>query len=343
MKNSQYNIKSCVWELTLKCNMNCLHCGSRAGRKRSNELSIIEALNVADQLIDLGCEHVSLIGGEVFLYKNWQEIAKKLSSHHVTVNVISNGYLFGDKQINEIKEAGLSNLALSIDGMEAQHNTIRGNPKSFDSIKKTIEKLNDENIPIAVNTTLIDSNVSDLNELHQFLESNNVKVWQLQLANPMGNLSDHNELIISLENIKKVSAFIREKREVSSMKIYTGDNIGYYGEHERYIRGAPGDISYWSGCQAGLTTLGIDSIGNIKGCESLYDDVFIEGNIRKNSISEIWNKEGNFAYNRNFDKKLLTGKCAECDMGAFCKAGCRGACFFTKGSYFENAYCTYNT
>lgn len=338
----KYTPENCVWELTLQCNMNCLHCGSRAGHKREHELSNAEALDVADQLTRLGCKNVSFIGGEVFLYQGWEKIARRLADHQVRVNVITNGLLFGDKQVAEVTYAGLSNVALSIDGMEKNHNRIRNNTKSFARLRQTLNRLNKENIPIGVNTTLLDSNVADLEDLYEFLLDNQVKIWQLQLANPMGNLSGHNDQMISVTNIKKLTAFIREKRDEAKIHVYTGDNIGYYDENEKFIRGMPGKINYWSGCQAGLTVAGIDSIGNVKGCESLYDDIFIEGNLRQESLADIWTKEGNFSYNRNFDPALLAGKCKECDMGIFCRAGCRGACFFTKGNFFENAYCVYN-
>jgi len=321
--------------------MNCLHCGSRAGRARENELSHEEAMNVAEELMKLGCKHVSFIGGEVFLYDGWEKIARKLTDGSLSVNVITNGFLFGDKQVEEVRYAGLSNVALSIDGMQENHNRIRNNACSFARLTQTMDRLNKEDIPVGVNTTLLDCNVVDLEDLYKFLLDMNVKIWQLQLANPMGSLSDHKDLVISVNNIKKVTAFIKAKRDEAKMNIYTGDNIGYYDENEKFIRGLPGNINYWSGCQAGLTAVGIDSIGNVKGCESLYDDIFIEGNLREETLSDIWFKEGNFAYNRNFDRALLTGKCKECDMGVFCRAGCRGACFFTKGHYFENAYCIY--
>jgi len=55
-----------------------------------------------------------------------------------------------------------------------------------------------------------------------------VLTWQLQLANPMGNLSRSKEQMISIENIRKLTAFIREKRDEDRMHVYTGDNIGYY-------------------------------------------------------------------------------------------------------------------
>lgn len=43
----------CVWEITRKCNLRCLHCGSAAGEPRENELTMEECFGVADQLVEL--------------------------------------------------------------------------------------------------------------------------------------------------------------------------------------------------------------------------------------------------------------------------------------------------
>ena len=52
-----------VWELTLACNLKCSHCGSRAGKRRPDELTTAEALAVVDQLARLGTRELTIIGG----------------------------------------------------------------------------------------------------------------------------------------------------------------------------------------------------------------------------------------------------------------------------------------
>lgn len=39
----EYYPRQAVWEMTLKCNMNCMHCGSKAGTKQRQELSFDNA------------------------------------------------------------------------------------------------------------------------------------------------------------------------------------------------------------------------------------------------------------------------------------------------------------
>ena len=43
-----------VWEITLRCDLACRHCGSRAGRQRPDELSTEEALDLVRQLAEIG-------------------------------------------------------------------------------------------------------------------------------------------------------------------------------------------------------------------------------------------------------------------------------------------------
>ena len=59
-----------VWELTLACNLRCAHCGSRAGRPRSDELTTDEIRAIVAELAALGTREISLIGGEAFLRRD---------------------------------------------------------------------------------------------------------------------------------------------------------------------------------------------------------------------------------------------------------------------------------
>lgn len=332
---------ACVWELTLKCNMRCIHCGSTAGRPRDNELSIDECLKVADDLLEMGSRQITFIGGEIFLYPGWEKIARRLSDGGAQVNIITNAYHLGKDQMDQINYAHLCNVGISLDGMEEKHNYIRNSPDSFKRVLKAFRMLREEKIPIGVVTSLLNINYMDLERMYSLLVENGISVWQIQLATAMGKMGENRDLILDPARIPQITSFIRRMRGRQEMNVYAGDDIGYYDENEMYLRGRPGTIAVWRGCQAGLKALGIDSAGNVKGCESLYSDEFIEGNLRQESLKEIWCKEGNFAYNRNFDLNQLVGRCAGCDKGQLCRGGCRGSCYFTTGSSFENPYCCY--
>src|SRR6188474_861009 len=50
-----------VWETTLRCDLACRHCGSRAGRSRPDELTTEEALDLVRQMAELGVKEVTII------------------------------------------------------------------------------------------------------------------------------------------------------------------------------------------------------------------------------------------------------------------------------------------
>jgi radical SAM protein with 4Fe4S-binding SPASM domain len=243
--------------------------------------------------------------------------------------------------VAQIRQAGLNNVGISVDGMRANHNRIRGVKDSFEHAQAAMAKLRAAKIPIAVVTSLLDFNVDDLEPLYDWLVAQGVNVWQIQIATGMGNMAAQTVHCLNPAKVPRVTRFIRQKRLPQEIRIYAGDDIGYYDEHELYLRNRPGTIAAWQGCQAGLRVVGIDSVGHVKGCESLYDDRFIEGNVRDEPLTKIWRKKGNFAYNREFTVRQLTGACAACDQAERCRGGCRGACYFTANAMFENPYCCY--
>jgi len=341
MNSTEYVPEYAVWELTLRCNMNCLHCGSSAGRARPNELTVEECLRVADDLLMLGCRQVTFIGGEIFLYRGWEKVAGRISDGGANANIITNAYCMTMEEIARIKDAKLNNVGISLDGMETNHDRIRRRKGSYRKVLRAFDLLREAGVPIAVVTTLLDFNVADLEEMYGLLVAKNVEIWQLQIATGMGNMAAQQEYLLNPAKLGQITKFIREKNRSGALRVYAGDDIGYFDEHELYIRSCPGTISAWGGCKAGIRVVGIDSIGNVKGCESIYSDKFIEGNLRDESLERIWTKEGNFAYNRHFDVSMLSGACAACDMGSRCRGGCRGSSYFNSGSCFESRYCNY--
>ena len=336
-----YYPRQAVWEMTLRCNMNCMHCGSRAGKARQDELTLEECKDIAKQLIYMGLEQITLIGGEIFTLDFWHIIARQFVDNGVSTNIITNAYLLGDKQLEQIEKSGIKMVAVSIDGTEETHNLIRGKKDSFERAIKALDILKEKGYQTSVVTTVMKLNIDQLEELYKIFKDHKVDAWQIQLATPMGNASD-NDLLVEPERVKDIIDFIVDKRNESDMVIFPGDDIGYYNEKEEELRGYPGESFIFNGCGAGLFVVGIDSVGNVKGCESLYDDKFIEGNLRKESLEEIWNKEGAFSYNRDFTPDKLTGKCKNCEMGKYCAGGCRQMCYFTSGEYYNNMYCARN-
>lgn len=331
-----YRLRQCVWEITLACCFSCSHCGSRAGKAREGELDTKECLEVSEQLSELGCRRVSLIGGEVFMRPDWAVIAGSLISKGISTCIITNGLLLGEEQAAAIKRMGAESVAVSIDGNREVHDLYR-QKGSFDAALKAIDLLSEFRIPVSVITTLNGTNVKCLEELFGILKTKDIFAWQLQACSPMGNAGEG--VFDSRFDFRSVIGFVYEHRGKCAFALGIADNIGYYTEEEGLLRGNVTGKSYYGGCSAGISGLGIDSVGNVRGCEALYDDSFIEGNLRERSLAEIWNDPGAFSYNRNFSTDMLTGGCRGCEYGERCRGGCRSYNYFAGGDLYGFPSC----
>src|SRR5689334_24974192 len=80
-----------VWEITMKCDQPCQHCGSRAGPARDQELSTEEAFEIAESLARLRTREVTIIGGEAYLRPDVYDIVRKLSSLGIRVTMQTGG------------------------------------------------------------------------------------------------------------------------------------------------------------------------------------------------------------------------------------------------------------
>ncbi|NMC69203.1 MAG: radical SAM protein [Myxococcales bacterium] len=342
-----YKPRTCVWELTLACNAACRHCGSHAGRPREDELTTAEALGVADQLAALGCEHVTLSGGEPLLRRDWPELAARLAGHGVQVGVISNGLAFDAEAARRAVEAGVAAVTFSVDGLAAVHDRMRGRPGAYARAVAAFEIAAAAGLPTCAATHVHRHNLDQLDELHQRLGALGVRSWKLQLCNPAGEAARHREMILEPRDLLRLVPKMVELKQRGLPYVETSDSIGYFGPYEQALRGSwRQDLGFWTGCYAGCRVIGIESAGNVKGCLALPSarhgtDEFVEGNVRAAALADLWFRPGGFAYNRCFDPARLTGFCRTCPYAAICRAGCHWTALAHGGTLYENRFCYY--
>ncbi len=333
--------KTVVWELIFSHGIDPLQTNSDV--KDRNTLNLEESLKLCEELAELGCELLTLSGGSPLQHPYWKQIAQALTTRGVQVNFISDGALFDRVLAVRAQMVGIQNANFYLDGMEETHMRI-GHPQgNWQKVINNIRLCRDLKMSVGILTSITQWSYPELREMHALLEREGVHVWELQLALPVGGLAEIPEVLFEPREIPNLIPLLVElKEKSSSLRLDVGDNIGYYGAHERAFRGFA-DPPCWLGCGAGLHSLGIKSNGDIKGCIFLpdgaeFDDRFIEGNVRERSLKEIWNDPEAFAYNRQFKMEELSGPCRSCEYGEICRGGCSLGGFALQegrdGSYF---------
>ncbi len=341
----KYQAITAVWEVTMGCNMRCGHCGSSCKDALPEELSTEEALGLCDQIADLGLKWITLSGGEPLTRKDIGLLVQRLSSQGVAVNIITNGWLLDHAKAEELKKAGIATVAISIDGTEEIHDSIR-RKGAFKHAEASCQALRKLSIKAGAVTTITKRNIGILRELKEELIRMGVGTWQVQIGLPMGNMKEKPDWLLSPEQMLDIIAFCYETAREGRIKIYPADCIGYYTKKELEIKKISYNtewVSSWDGCNAGIRGFGILHDGRILGCTSIRSEEYIEGSIREKSLREIWESEDSFRWRRSIRKEQLEGDCKTCIYGSKCLGGCPNTRLTMNGSiYSENQYCAYN-
>lgn len=266
---------------------------------------------------------------------DWYEIVKALTDRDMSVTIITNGFLFTEALIDQLKSARIESIAISLDGMESIHDTYRMKG-SFKRAVQAMDILASHEIPVSVITTLHRQNVTTLEDMYRFLKDQPIFAWQLQACSPMGNASEDFSTEIDFSTVIR---FVERHVYEAPFAMGIADNIGYYTKSEGNLRGSRSGRGYFRGCRAGLTSIGIDSVGHVRGCESMYDERFNEGSLQEKSLADIWYDPDAFAYNRHFTVDQLTGSCRTCRYGSICAGGCRSYNYFTHHKLYESLRC----
>ncbi|MBD5546188.1 MAG: radical SAM protein [Lachnospiraceae bacterium] len=341
----KYQPITCVWEVTMGCNMRCGHCGSSCADPLPDELTTEEALDLCDQIAELGLKWITISGGEPLTRKDVAMLVERLSSSGVAVNIITNGWLLSGETAQELKESGISTVAISIDGTPEIHDKIR-REGAFDHARRAFQTMKELGIYTGAVTTITKQNIDILHDLKEELIGMGVKSWQVQLGLPMGNLQERPDWVLEPERIQDIIDFAYETAKEGRIAIYLADCIGYYTKKEieiKKIAYRTNMIAPWDGCNAGTRGFGILQNGDILGCTSIRSKEFIEGNIKERPLREIWEDENNFLWRRQMTKDKLSGACKNCVYGSKCLGGCPNTRLTMNGDiYSENQYCAYH-
>ncbi|MCB9637633.1 MAG: radical SAM protein [Myxococcales bacterium] len=338
-----YHPRYVVWELTLRCDQSCTHCGSRAGDERSSELSTEQALEVVGQLAQMGTREVVLIGGEAYLHPGFLEVVRALRKVGIHPAMTTGGMGITPELARDMVEAGLTQVSVSIDGLETAHDLIRGRKGSFQAAIRAVDAMSQAGMRVAANTNINRVNRDDLEPLFALLCEKGIKAWQVQITVPLGRAADRPRMILQpydLLGILPRLAKLKEAAFAQGVLIMPGNNLGYFGPEEATMRSLRPDLSdHWGGCQAGRYVMGIESNGDVKGCPSLQPD-YIGGNLLQSSLGEIWDNSPALAFTRERTKDAdLWGFCQTCPFAETCMAGCSFTSHALFGRPGNNPYC----
>jgi len=303
------------WECTLRCNLLCLHCGSDC--KTESSISDMPIKDFIKVLTEISTKYnprdvmIVLTGGEPLMRKDLEDCGNQISALGFPWGMVTNGLMLTQERFNSLAKSGLRAITLSMDGLEENHNWLRGNSKAFNGVANALKVISsNDKVVHDVVTCVNKRNLPELEQIRQELIKSGITAWRLFTIAPIGRAVEYSDLHLNGEEIKFLFEYIRKCR--SDDRIKTSFSCeAYAGDYDHEIR----DGLFF--CRAGINIGSVLVDGSVSACPN-NNQSFVQGNIYKESFLNIW--ENKFETMRN-RKWMKNGICKDCKDYKYCNGG----------------------
>lgn len=310
---SEHPLRQVFWESTVRCNINCRHCGSDCRQvaatpdmPREDFFRVLDGIarrvNPAEVFVIIG-------GGEPLVREDIVDCAMGIKQRGFPWGMVSNGLYLTPELFRQLREAGLCSLTISLDGLEEEHTWLRRHPDCFRMANQAIDLVvADGGIAYDVMTCVHQRNYDQLSQLRDHLIKKGVEEWRLATIFPVGRGAQDAQLQLSGAQLHGLLRFIRDTRREGRIKASYGCE-GFLGCYE-------GDVRDWMfRCSAGVTVASVLVDGSISACTSIRHN-YKQGSIYEDDFMEVW--EHRFHPHRNHDW-MKRDACEACKYWRYCE------------------------
>jgi radical SAM protein with 4Fe4S-binding SPASM domain len=317
------------WEATRRCNLNCVHCGSpHENVDLELELStqeIIEAFDQIAQDFDMSqFRHINVTGGEPFVRDDLLLILREISKYpfYRNIDIQTNGLFLAKRPdiISTLIECGVTGIGVSIDGLESTHDSFRRKKGGFNEAVRAAKSCVEAGFVVTASVVVHAKNLQEIPTLFDFIRDKvKPRVFRLMFIDPIGRTNIDSEYLLTNDQKMHVIKFLQDKYMVDcgdysnpkTMMVELGCG-GWFGKE---LEGTFRPFIFH--CIAGMNNLGILYDGKIASCSNISRE-FIEGDLRKDKIREIWENKFHRYRNRELLRK---DECVGCEEWSYCHGG----------------------
>ena len=299
-------------EITDRCNLSCRHCGSSCTAE-GQALTIDDVKRTLESVRRSQYRPtICLTGGEPMLHPNFYEIAGLVRDMGFYWGMTTNATLIDDAAAERLRQAGMSTVSVSLDGMEESHDALRQRKGAWRLALRGLESLQKAGFSPQVTTVLHRGNYDELDELYDLLLDMGITGWRPINVEPIGRACEAGNMLLSPKQFAGLIGYIREKRfdPGNPMEVTFGCSHYLGIENERMVR------DHYFLCGAGILTASVRSSGDICACLDIENrPELVQGNIRTDDFMDVW--LGRFEAFRR-DRTEDCQRCKECSERFIC-------------------------
>lgn len=330
-----------IWEATRACALACVHCRADAIPCRDpRELTTDEGFALIDQVRALGNPPplFVLTGGDPMRRPDLAVLVRRAADAGLTVALTPSGTAAATHaRLAELKDAGLSRVAVSLDGPTPEsHDAFRRVRGSYAWTMRIIESAIALDLPLQINTTISRITLPHLHAMAQRMSELPITLWAVFFLVQTGRGASLDQ--VSADECESTLEFLYELSLTAPFGIKTTEAPQYQRVVQQRERAR---------ADAGLPTLAVERRRQLRATRSVGDGngfVFVDhvgsicpsgflpltrGNVRTDALSAIYRDDAVFRALRDPDK--LEGRCGSCEFRATC-GGSRSRAFAATGS-----------
>lgn len=315
---------SILWMLTNKCVTDCSYCYADKATSYT-PLSTSRCFEIIDEAKNLGVRNIDVIGGEIFLRKDWDLLIERMVRFGMSPSFISTKMPISDEIIKKILFTGYSNvIQISLDSLDEKilNDTIRAGQGYIHNLIKGIHLLEDHGFKLQIDTILTKktATIDNLESLAAFISKiKNLVYWEIRV--PQYSLYSTRRFIeqkTCLSNIEDIQTYVDNSlRQSFRGKILFSDDAA----RDRLRCSGPDEPCFKGGaCGMLNNSIFILPDGKVSVCEQLYwHPEFIIGDLMRQNIAQVWqSQEAKRLFSLSRDLFRESSGCHHCNFFENC-------------------------
>lgn len=333
------------YELTRACDLACRHCRACAQPLRHpHELDTVQACRLMDDLARFPKKPLLVItGGDPLKREDLYDLIAHARSAGLSVAMTPSATpLATTESIRQLKAAGVSRLAVSLDGVDAAtHDAFRGVSGSFDITLRMMADANRFNLPLQVNTTITQRNLLQIDAMAELLAQRDIVLWSVFFLIPVGR--GRAEQRISETEFEWVFERLWELQRRMPYGIKTTEAPHYRRfTIQREVDSGGAASPARTGLRAPIGTNDGRGVMFVSHTGQVFPSGFLPiecGRFPRESVVDVYQRSPVFRRLRDMDQ--LEGKCGVCEFRQVCGGSRARAYALTRNYMAAEPDCAY--
>lgn len=292
-------------EVTSRCNERCVHCYiPHENKTKDMELSM--AIDVLNQLREMGTVSITFSGGEPFLHKGIVDMLFHARKNDFVINILTNATLASDDLINLLKDINVNMIQVSLYSMKPEiHDAVTQVKGSHSKTLKAIERLIEADIPVQISCPIMKLNKDSYRGISTWANEHKVRVLSDFIMMARTDFDTSN--LVHRLNLDETEKIIRDIIEVE-------DDYKALLELEPKSKDM-GKYADQPICGVVIDNACITADGNLYPCAGFQG--YVLGNVHEQSLKDIWKNSERIKFIRSIKKSSLPA-CMRCNAKDYC-------------------------